>query len=179
MEEPAVVLRKPLDELPSPPRPLIKPAAVIPKMALGTGSFWVCLLTGGRFVHGVQRSEQGRGSVPLAVVRRRGGPSRLHRQALLRSTERLDLRLLVDRQYDRLARRVHVQPGDFADFLLKVRIGRDLGLPPPRRTPSRAFPLQRRGHRRLHEPTCRRLGHRRRPSLRILSRRRSSVHSSA
>ena len=60
---------------------------------------------------------------------------------------------------------VYVRPGDFADFLLEVRTGRDLGMPPPMCTSSSPFPLQRRGQRRLHKHTYRRLGHRRRPRL--------------
>ena len=82
-----------------------------------------------RPVQNVHRGEQRRGAVPLVVVRHRRGPSRLHRQRLLRPPERLDLRLLVDRENHRMVRRIHVQPDDFAGLLRELRIGRHLELP--------------------------------------------------
>ena len=61
-------------------------------------------------VKDVQRGEQGRGAVPPVILRLHGGLPRLHRHAFPRPPERLDLRLLVDRQHRHLVRRIHVQP---------------------------------------------------------------------
>ena len=55
-------------------------------------------------------------------------PFFIGRQARLRAVERLDLALLVDAQHHRLVRRVQVEPHDIDDFLLEVRIVRDLEL---------------------------------------------------
>ena len=79
-----------------------------------------------RSVQGVQRGEQGRGSVPLVVVRHRRGPLLLHRQTLLRPPHCLNLRLLVDRQHHHPVRRIHVQPCRVVGFVFKLQIGRNL-----------------------------------------------------
>ena len=119
MEGPAVVLRQPL-----PDGPVLVGGAVVQDdldiLPSGhrrfdlLGEFLVPVAPGmasdDHSVQDVQGGEQGRDPMPLAVARHRGGSSRLHRQALLRPAECLDLCLLVDRQHDRMFRRVHVQP---------------------------------------------------------------------
>ena len=69
-----------------------------------------------RAVQHVQRREQRRGAVALVVVGHGRGPSLLHRQPRLGAVERLDLALLVDRQHDRVRRRVHVEPDHVAQL---------------------------------------------------------------
>ena len=59
----------------------------------------------------VERGEQGRRAVPLVVVRHRPAAALLHRQARLGAVERLNLRLLVDRQHQRVLWRIE---GSFA-----------------------------------------------------------------
>ena len=142
-----------------------------------------------RPVQDVHRGEQRRGSVPLVLVRHRRGPSRLHRQRFLRPPERLDLRLLVDRENHRPVRRIHVQPDDFAGLLRELRIGRHLELPHlVRREPVAdkdavrrrrrdadllrqganrpvRLPVRRTARRKLHKLADLLLGHRRRPRL--------------
>ena len=68
----------------------------------------------GRHVEG---GVQIRGPVSLVVVRQRPAPARLHGQARLRAVERLDLRLLVDREHQRVVGRVQVEPDDVDDLL--------------------------------------------------------------
>jgi hypothetical protein len=54
----------------------------------------------------VERGKQGRGAMPLVVMRHRRAAALLHRQAGLGAVERLDLRFLVDRQHHRMRRRI-------------------------------------------------------------------------
>lgn len=70
-------------------------------------------------IQDLQGSEQGRGSGLLVIVYHRCGLSVLHRQALPRPPERLNLRLLVNRQHHRPIRRFHVQPHDIAGLFLQ------------------------------------------------------------
>ena len=73
-------------------------------------------------VEHVQGGEQGRGAVADGVVGHRAGSSLLHRQAGLGAvqppgvTRGLDLALLVDREDDRMGRRIDVEPNQIADL---------------------------------------------------------------
>src|SRR6266566_6429081 len=51
-------------------------------------------------VEHVEGGEQGGGAVTLVIMGQGAGAARLHRQARLGAVERLDLALLVDREYD-------------------------------------------------------------------------------
>ena len=82
-------------------------------------------------VEHVQGGEQGRGAVPLVVVRHRAGPALLQRQARLGAVERLDLALLVDRQHDGVGRRIDVEPDDVAQLGGELRVVGELELPHP------------------------------------------------
>jgi hypothetical protein len=53
-------------------------------------------------VEDIQRGKQGRGAMPLIVVRHGAAAAFLQRQARLRAVECLDLALFVDRQDDRV-----------------------------------------------------------------------------
>ena len=55
-------------------------------------------------VEHIQRGKQSGRPIPLVVVRHGAGPAILHRQAGLRAVERLDLRLLIDREHDGVRR---------------------------------------------------------------------------
>ena len=65
-------------------------------------------------------------AVPLVVVRHGRGPSLLKREAWLCAIERLDLALLVDAEHNRSFRRIEVKPDNIGDFLLELRVIRDL-----------------------------------------------------
>jgi hypothetical protein len=88
----------------------------------------------------VERGEQVRGAVPNVVVRALLADIERDRQHRLRSVQRLDLRLLINRQDHRAARRLQVEPHDVGDLLHEIRITTDLeralpmrpqpGLPP-------------------------------------------------
>ena len=81
----------------------------------------------------VEGSIQIRGPVSLVVVRQRSGAARFHRQSRLRAVERLDLRLLVDREHQRVVGRVEVEPDHVDDLLGKLRVPAELeGLEPMR-----------------------------------------------
>ena len=70
----------------------------------------------------VEGGLQIRGPVPLVVVgaaRDLSGPQREHRMG---PVERLDLRLLVDREHQRVVGRVEVEPDDVDDVLGELRI---------------------------------------------------------
>ena len=62
----------------------------------------------------VQRGEEIERAMPQVVVGPSFGVSDVHRQDRLRALERLDLGFLVDREHDRIVRRVHVQPDHIA-----------------------------------------------------------------
>ena len=50
------------------------------------------------------------------------GPALLNRQARLGAIERLDLRLLIDRQHHGMGRRVDIEPDHVADLGGEVRV---------------------------------------------------------
>ena len=60
----------------------------------------------------VERGEQRRRAVALVVVRHRPAAAALHRQSGLGAVERLDLRFLVDRQHQRVLRRIDIEADD-------------------------------------------------------------------
>ena len=66
----------------------------------------------------------------VGAARDLSGPQREHRMG---PVERLDLRLLVDREHQRVVGRVEVEPDDVDDFLGELRIPTELeGLEPMR-----------------------------------------------
>jgi len=70
----------------------------------------------------VQRGKQRRGAVALGVVGHRAGATLFDRQRWLGAIQRLDLRLLVHAQHDRVLRRVQIQPDDVDELVLKARV---------------------------------------------------------
>ena len=77
-------------------------------------------------VEQVERREPGGGAVPDVIVRHRAASPRLERGLGLGAVERLDLRILVDRQHDRMGRRIEIEP-DYVDQLVdEERIARTL-----------------------------------------------------
>ena len=82
-------------------------------------------------VPSIQRSEQRGRAVPDIIVGHRPGPTFLHRQTRLGAVERLNLRLLVDRQHETVGRRVDIQPDHIAQLGGKGRILRQLEAPYP------------------------------------------------
>jgi len=84
-----------------------------------------------RAVEDIQRSEQRGRAVPDIIVGHRPGPTFLHRQTRLGAVERLNLRLLVDRQHETVGRRVDIQPDHIAQLGGKGRILRQLEAPYP------------------------------------------------
>ncbi len=74
----------------------------------------------------LQRGEQRRGAVPDVVVRAPLGQPGLHRQHRRGPVQRLDLRLLIHAQNDRVLRRRQVQPDDVGDLGDQLRIGGEL-----------------------------------------------------
>jgi hypothetical protein len=65
----------------------------------------------------VEEGEKGGGAAALVVVRHRTEPPLLHRQAGLGTVERLDLRLLVDRQHDGVARWIELEADEVAQLV--------------------------------------------------------------
>jgi hypothetical protein len=76
----------------------------------------------------VERGEQCRRAVALVVVRHGPTPAGLQGKARLGPVECLDLALLVDREHDRVRRRVDVEADDVAQLGGKVRVIRELEL---------------------------------------------------
>ena len=88
----------------------------------------------------VQRGEQRGRAVPLVVVRHGAEPARLHRQARLGAVERLDLRLRVERQDDRMLGRRDVQADHVLDLGGERRIGGQLEASHPMRRQAGRLP---------------------------------------
>ena len=88
----------------------------------------------------VERREQGRRSVSLVVVGHRAGAALLQRQSRLSTIERLNLALFVDRQHQRLVRRVEIKPDTVLNLLTELGIvgqleaARQMRLEPMRRS---------------------------------------------
>jgi hypothetical protein len=64
----------------------------------------------------VERGEQGSRAVALVVVGHGPAFARLQRETGLSAVERLDLAFLIDRDDDRVVRRVHVETDDVLDL---------------------------------------------------------------
>jgi hypothetical protein len=77
-------------------------------------------------VEHAERSEQGRGAVPLIVMRHRLTAARLDRQSGLGAVEGLDLALLVDRQHHGMGRWIDIKPNDVGQLGGKTRVTRAL-----------------------------------------------------
>ena len=73
-------------------------------------------LTNHRAVEDVERREQRGRAVPDIIVGHRSGPALLDRQARLSAVERLNLRLLVNRENQAVGRRVEIEPHDIAQL---------------------------------------------------------------
>ena len=95
----------------------------------------------------IQRGKQRRRPVPLVVVGHGAGSAGFHRQAGLRSLQRLDLALFVDTEDQGLFGRIHVEPDDVGELLEKPRVRRQLeGTDAVRLQPVRLpNPMNRRG----------------------------------
>ena len=87
----------------------------------------------------VECREQGRRPVPLAVVGHCAGASFLQRQSRLGAIERLDLALFVDREHQRLVRRIEVKADNVLNFFTEfwvigeLEAARQMRLEPMRR----------------------------------------------
>ena len=80
-----------------------------------------------------QGGKQGGGAVALVVVGHGSAAALFHRQARLRAIERLNLRLLIHTQHQRLLRRIQIQAHHIGQFLQKLGVARQLeGLVPMR-----------------------------------------------
>ena len=105
-------------------------------------------------------------------MRHRPAATGLHRQAGLGAVERLDLRFLIDRQHQRVLRRVQVEADDVLHLGGELRIVRQLEGPDPVRLQAvrRPDPL----HAAMADPG--RLGHRPASPVRRLARRFGERH---
>src|SRR3954470_1693750 len=74
----------------------------------------------------VEGGEQRGGAMALVVVGHGAGAALLQRQAGLGAIERLDLRLLVNRQHHGMGRRVNVEADDVAQLRHELGIVREL-----------------------------------------------------
>src|SRR5262249_42576172 len=77
-------------------------------------------------VEDVEGSEQRGSAVTFVVVRHGAGTARLDRQSWLSAVERLDLALFVDREDDRMGRRIDVETNNILEFFRELRIVRQL-----------------------------------------------------
>jgi len=79
-------------------------------------------LTDDRAVKRVEGGEQGGGAVAFVIMGERAASTFLHRQAGLGTIERLNLRLLVNRQHHRMGRRVDIEPDHIGGLVDEGRI---------------------------------------------------------
>ena len=77
-----------------------------------------------RAVEHAEGGEQSGGAVPLVIVRHGLAAARLDRQSGLGAVEGLDLALFVNRQHDRMGRRIEVEPDDVGELGGKAGIAR-------------------------------------------------------
>jgi len=91
------------------------------------------VLADGGAVENVERGEQGRRAIVDVVVRHRAGAPALHRQLGWGSVQGLDLALLINREHDRMRRRVDVKPDHVAQLCGEMRVAAE---------PKRNFPLR-------------------------------------
>src|SRR5713101_5613436 len=74
----------------------------------------------------IEGGKQRRRSIAFVVVGHSPGPTLLHWQAGLRAIERLDLALLVDREYQGFVRRIEIKANDILDLLDETFVVRQL-----------------------------------------------------
>src|SRR5512132_3667689 len=74
----------------------------------------------------VERGEERRRAVSFVIVRHGRAPAVLQGQPRLGPIERLNLRLLVDREHHGMRRRIDVEPGDVAQPGGELRVGGEL-----------------------------------------------------
>src|ERR1700691_340654 len=74
----------------------------------------------------VERGEQRRRAVALVIMGHRPAATALHRQPRLGAVERLDLRLLIDPEHQRVLGRIDVETDDILNLGGKLRIVRQL-----------------------------------------------------
>ncbi len=100
-----------------------------------------------RTVQHIERGEERRRAVPFVIMGHRTGAAFLHRQAGLGAIERLDLRLLVDRQHHRMGRRIDIEPDDVGELLGEGRVVGEFEVSPAVRAEAVRLPdrLHRRG----------------------------------
>ena len=81
----------------------------------------------------VERGKQGGCAVPLVIVGHRPATPALQRQPRLRAIKRLDLRPLVERQDERMRRRIDIETDNIAQLGAELRIAGQLELAHPMR----------------------------------------------
>jgi len=81
----------------------------------------------------VERGKQGGCAVPLVIVGHRPPASARQRQPRLRAIKRLDLRLFVEQQDDRMRLRIDIETDNIAQLGSELRIARQLELAHPMR----------------------------------------------
>src|SRR5215471_12985472 len=79
-----------------------------------------------RAVEHAECSEQSGRAVALVIVRHGLTAPRLDRQSGLAAVEGLDLALFVNRQHDRMGRRIDIEPNDVSELGGKAGIARAL-----------------------------------------------------
>ena len=99
-----------------------------------------------RAIEHVERGEERRRAVPFVIMGHGAGAALLHRQAGLGAVERLDLRLLIDRQHHGMGRRIDIQADDIDELICERRVVGELEMPPAVR--AEAMGLPDRLHRR-------------------------------
>src|SRR5690242_14396557 len=76
----------------------------------------------------VERGKQGRGAMPLVIMRHCRAAALLHRQTGLGAVERLVLRFFVDRQHHRMRRRIDIKTDNVAQLGDELAVARQLEL---------------------------------------------------
>ena len=99
------------------------------------------VLADDRAVEHVERGEERRRAVPFVIMGHGAGAALLHRQAGLGAVERLDLRLLIDRQHHGMGRRIDIEPDDIEQLICERRIVGELEMPPAVRARPWAFQI--------------------------------------
>ena len=74
----------------------------------------------------VERREHRRRAVAFVVVRQRPAATLLHRQSRLGAVERLDLRLLINRQHQRVLALIDIEADDIQHLGGELRVSRQL-----------------------------------------------------
>ena len=98
----------------------------------------------------VERRKQRGRAVPNVIMRLLGGNPRTHRQQRPGPIQRLHLAFLIETQHQRMVRRIQIQPDNVADFLDKLRVGRQFERIDAMRLQPERLPDSRNG--RLREP---------------------------